>query len=366
MQNQKKITFLISTLGGGGAEGVCVNVANKLAEIGWKVDLIVLHLNNATYLNRVSDKVNLIVLGADHARMALLPLLKHVYNNSNQQYLVFNYELTILLVLIRGLFGFKIYITARNINNFTKANKLGRLSIYHRFIRFLIKTLYARADHFINQCVSMEQDLLENFPKLKGKTSVIYNPVSNSIEEYVRNTEQLGVAKKDYFLCVGRLEEQKAFHIAIQSFAYFSSDNPDYRLKIIGEGSLKERLVVCAEELGVASKIDFEGFQKDVIPYYLEAQATLLTSLYEGFPNTLVESITLGTPVIAVNCSSGPSEIIVPFKNGILLGENDKLGEVLRSFSNHKFDISVVKSTANKYSSGVVIQQYSERLSHNQ
>ena len=44
-----------------------------------------------------------------------------------------------------------------------------------------------------------------------------------------------------------------------------------------------------------------------MIPYYLHAKATLLTSLYEGYPNVLIESITLKTPVVAFDCPSGPS-----------------------------------------------------------
>jgi len=65
--------------------------------------------------------------------------------------------------------------------------------------------------------------------------------------------------------------------------------------------------------------VGFEGFKKDMIPYYLSAKATVLTPLYEGFPNVLVESITLGTPAIAFNCPSRPSEIIVDGINGFLV-----------------------------------------------
>ena len=59
--SNKKITILISSLSGGGAEGVSVNVANSFARDGWTVDLVVLHLKNASYLDRVSEKVNLVV-----------------------------------------------------------------------------------------------------------------------------------------------------------------------------------------------------------------------------------------------------------------------------------------------------------------
>lgn len=82
-------------------------------------------------------------------------------------------------------------------------------------------------------------------------------------------------------------------------------------------GGLEAELKEYAKALGIADKVDFEGFREDIIPYFLNARATLLPSLYEGFPNVLVESITLGTPVIAFDCQSGPSEI-VQNKNGLL------------------------------------------------
>ena len=58
-------------------------------------------------------------------------------------------------------------------------------------------------------------------------------------------------------------------------------------------------------------------------PYYSNAKATLLTSLYEGFPNVLIESISLGTPIISFDCKSGPSEIVIDGENGYLINFKD-------------------------------------------
>jgi glycosyltransferase involved in cell wall biosynthesis len=60
--------------------------------------------------------------------------------------------------------------------------------------------------------------------------------------------------------------------------------------------------------------------------YYRRAKATLLTSFFEGFPNVLVESIALGTPVISFDCPSGPADIIIPGVNGILVPNQDIQG----------------------------------------
>ena len=63
-------------------------------------------------------------------------------------------------------------------------------------------------------------------------------------------------------LCVGRLEKQKAFHLAIKAFAGISEEFPNLRLKIVGMGILENDLKQEASKLNILNKIDFEGFQK--------------------------------------------------------------------------------------------------------
>ena len=321
----KKITILISSLSGGGAEGVSVSIANSFAEDGWKVDLVVLHLKNATYLDRVSRKVNLIVLNVNNARYSTFPLLKYILKNKPDIIFVFNYELAVLLVILRTLWRFKTKIIARNMNTFSRVSRISKeKNLWIRVVvRFLIDKFYFKADHIVNQSHAMREDLIALNPELTKNSSVIYNPVAKHIEEFANLNDLYNVKKDNYILCVGRLEKQKAFHYAIEGFAGIAKKFPNLRLKIVGKGSLEKELKQNAINLGVAEKVDFEGFQKNMIPYYLYAKATLLTSLYEGYPNVLIESITLKTPVVAFDCPSGPSEIIKNKINGFLVKYQD-------------------------------------------
>lgn len=314
-----KISFLINSLAGGGAEGVCVNLANTLADAGWQLDLVVMHMNNATYLDRLSENINLVDLKTGNARFSFGALKRYIKLNRVERLLVFNYELAVLLVLIRkfSFLNFKIY--ARNINTLSQKKNISRSRWRNSVVLPMINRFYSQADHIINQCRAMEQDLLDVFPQLNGKTSVIYNPVNKIIENAAKNIDFSKVEKQNYLLCVGRLEEQKAFHYAIKAFARLNIVYPDLRLKIVGQGRLETQLKDEAIRLRVIDKVDFEGFQKEIIPYYLHAKATILTSLFEGFPNVLVESIVLGTPVVSFDCKSGPAEIIESGVNGILV-----------------------------------------------
>lgn len=357
----RRITLLISTLGGGGAEGVCISVANGLADNGWQVDLVILHSNNADYLSRVNDKVNLVVLGVNNARYAPLPLLRYIRQNKPDQLLVFNYELAVLVVMLRILFRFNTKIIARNINTFTK-NTVQQQGYWLRYIvKPLIDYFYGRCDHVINQCQAMRDDLVAVFPHLANKTSVIYNPVAKHVESYAKKHDLTQIEKQDYLLCVGRLEKQKAFHYAIESFSRIAQEFPTLRLKIVGQGSLEQSLKQCAIDFSVADRVDFEGFQSDMIPYYLHAKATVLTSLYEGFPNVLIESITLGTPVIAFDCPSGPNEIIQDGVNGYLVeyGSVADLAIACRKLLVGHINSKSIKQTASPYFIKTVIKNYS-------
>ena len=114
--NKKKIVFLSSSFVGGGAEAVCINIANNLAANEWEVDLIVLNLKKEVYLNRISDKVNIVVLNTNKARSSFFPLIKYILKNKPKIILVFNYELTVILTILKFVFRLNLKIITRNIN----------------------------------------------------------------------------------------------------------------------------------------------------------------------------------------------------------------------------------------------------------
>ena len=366
MLEEKKITFLISSLAGGGAQGVCVNLANFLAEKGWNITLVVLHLNNSVHHASLSNLVTLKVLNVAHARGSFLPLYNYLKQEKTRRILVFNYELTIILVFIRYFSGLQIKIFARNINNFSNKMRSPETFWLKYLVNPLIRRGYCKIDHIINQCSDMEKDLLSVYPQLKGRTSVIFNPVNRLVERVGRG--EVTHVKNDglkYFLCVGRLEKQKAFHNAINAFAKVAPLLTSFKLKIVGQGSLQQELKELVENLGLQNRVDFEGFHRDIIPFFQGATATLLTSNYEGFPNVLVESITLGTPVISFDCPSGPSEIVQNGINGYLIphGDVDAFACALEKSIETKWDSLVVKKTAEEFSMGNVGEQYASLLS---
>ena len=349
----KRVTFIISSLSGGGAEGICINIANSLASNGWQVDLVVLNLNNEVYLDRISNKINLVVLDVNHTRYSFVPLLKYLYKNKIRLCLVFNHELAVTLVILRILFRLDVKIISRNISVLSiKIEQFRKKNIWERYVvRPLVTYFYQKIDHVVNQCHSMRDDLIKVYPQLHNNSSVIFNPISTHFEDYIKKNNLTNIEKKNYLLCVGRLEEVKAFHYAIEGFAGIAKKFPNLRLKIVGKGSLENDLRQKAIDHNVEARVDFVGFQKDVIQYYLYAKATILTSLYEGYPNVLLESLAMNTPVIAFNCPGGTNEIIQDGLNGHLVKYQDvddlkkKLSTLLlNNYNNYDLKNSIKKN----------------------
>ena len=364
--NRGKIVFLISSLGGGGAERVCVNIANSLAEKGYNIELVVLNLNNEIYLKYLSKNVKIIELKINHVRYSALPLLEYIFKNKPNKILAFNYELSVMLVILRFLFRFKFKILSRNVNTFSlKIEHLDQANLWNKFIvKNLIKFFFSKVDHVVNQCHAMRSDLISIYPQLHHNSSVIYNPISNHMLDEVSSHDLNKIKKKDYLLCVGRLEKQKAFHYAIKAFAEIANEFPKLRLKILGQGSLEQELKQKVIDFGVGDRVDFEGFKKNISSYYLYARATILTSLYEGFPNTLVESIALGTPVVSFDCPSGPSEIIKDGVNGYLVNYKDSvdLKSKLSRIIENKFSINKMINSIEKFRLYKISKSYDEIL----
>ncbi|GAA4412930.1 hypothetical protein GCM10011450_24280 [Advenella faeciporci] len=319
LTKKNKVTFFVSTISNGGAEAVCVNIANGLAERGLQVDLLVLHTNEKNYIDKLSHKVNLIDLKAQRTRYAAPALLFYLLKYKPKILLVFKYELIDLIIILKKIFRLNIKVIGRNISIFSENNKLKKSIIQQIFIKRIFGIPMEKLDCIINQSYEMEKDLLTSLPSLKERSVVIHNPVASYIEQFAKQNDLDKSSNISYILCIGRLEEVKAFHLAIEAFSIIANNYKNLRLKFVGEGSLKFQLKQKAEQLGLKNRIDFEGFQTDVIPYYRHANLTLLTSKYEGFPNVLIESIVLGTPVVSVDCPSGPREILDYGKYGKLV-----------------------------------------------
>lgn len=134
-------------------------------------------------------------------------------------------------------------------------------------------------------------------------------------------------------LTVGRLVSQKAHDILLDAFVGVVSQNPDWRLTIIGDGTLSDKLQCQAERLGIAECVTWLANVRDPFKYYKRADIFVLVSRYEGIPNALLEAMSCGLPVIVSDASPGPLEyvehettgLVVPVNNATALEESINL-----------------------------------------
>ena len=126
--------------------------------------------------------------------------------------------------------------------------------------------------------------------------------------------------KEDYILFFGRLDDDvKNISLLLEGYSKSNLPSHHIKLKILGEGKDLEMLKMKSETLNIASHVEFLGYNPNPSSIVKSALFTVLTSRYEGFPRSIIESLSLGTPVISVDCKSGPNEIIKTDFNGILV-----------------------------------------------
>ena len=163
------------------------------------------------------------------------------------------------------------------------------------------------------------------------------------------------------FLMVGRLVPQKSYFVALRIFAKSLLSNPDYRLIILGVGPLLDDLKNYSIELQIFDKVDFCGFKENVIDYMYTSNALLLTSKWEGFGNIIVESLSVGTPVLAINCIGGPKEIITSDILGYLADNEEDFLIKLNSrenFQRSKKEKELMIKLMSKFTIQHIIKKY--------
>jgi glycosyltransferase involved in cell wall biosynthesis len=128
----------------------------------------------------------------------------------------------------------------------------------------------------------------------------------------------------NYFLFLGRFDDAvKNFRLMIDAFAASGVYENGYKLVFLGDGPDENMIRQYASEAHIKDAVLIFPFVSNPSEIIKKARAIVLTSRFEGFPMSLVESLMLGTPVIAVDCASGPSEIIKNRVNGLLVPNNN-------------------------------------------
>ena len=160
-------------------------------------------------------------------------------------------------------------------------------------------------------------------------------------------------------LGVGRLVPQKNFSLLLEAFSLVAARRPA-RLVLLGEGPLREQLLMQIERLGLGQCATILPVDPNPWPYMKGARAVVLSSLYEGFGNVLVEAMAVGTPVVSVNCPDGPAEILGNGRWGRLvpLGDAPALAAAIAATLDNPGDVEEGRARAMAFSAQTIASRY--------
>ena len=301
---KQRVLFVINSLEGGGAERVFAVVLDHIAPYLHDVQIEIALLDDRP--SRFEIHAPFVI---HHLRGSggLLDSTKRLYRLLAQfrpdVVVSFLTRANYLTAAFARRLGYKAIISERSDTN---GRLGGGLAGYLK--KALVRRLYPRAAYVIAVAEGIKDSLIREYGVARDAARVIYNPYDMSALRH-RAQENCDLGDGPFILTVGRLVRAKRFDLLIRAYArgQFNQD-----LVIAGEGPELANLQALALELGVAGRVLLVGFVAN--PYALMARASLfvLSSEREGFPNALVESMCLGTPVVATHCNHGPLEILDP------------------------------------------------------
>ena len=128
-----------------------------------------------------------------------------------------------------------------------------------------------------------------------------------------------------------------------------------FKLTVLGKGKLKNRLENFCGNNKLKTNIKFLGYKKNIFPYLKNSDCLILSSLYEGLPNVILEAISMKKLVISSDCPSGPSEILLKGRAGYLFkpkNYKELASKIYFSYKNKKISrkkIELASKTLKKY-----------------
>ncbi len=349
--------FIVPTLRGGGAERVIVTLLRHLDPARFRMVLGVVDASQAVYRGDVPDHVGFVDLGCARMRHATWKVLRLIWRVRPD--LVFstlaNLNLTVAALrpaMPRGtaLIGREGTIVSEGIRSFR------RRSLWFAGYR----VFYPRFDAVVCQSRYMRDDLVEHHGMPREKTVVINNPID--LERIARGLPaqrrpRRAVGGPLRLVAAGRFGPEKGYDLLLEAIALVPE--LEISLSILGDGLLVPEVKRRAAELGLAHAVALVGFQPNPIPYFADADAFVLSSRYEGFPNVVLEALACDIGVIATPALGGTPEILEGLAGCELASEISApaLAAAIRAWASRPFR-GIAPAVLDRYRGSEIAEQY--------
>ena len=202
---------------------------------------------------------------------------------------------------------------------------------------------------------SVGRDLVSAFSVTPARLETIYNPFDI---EAIRAgaASPCEMAGQDYLIHVGRFHQTKRHDRLLRAYAKSAIQAP---LVLLGQGNPEReaQLRQLADQLNIAERVIFKGFQTNPLPWIRHARLLVLSSDSEGFGNVLVEALLLDTPAVSTRCPGGPAEILTgELARGLSDMNDESLAQTLQDI--YAAPPSIDRATLQRYSAEKVCEQY--------
>lgn len=353
--------FLHHASGYGGITPWLVNLANGFVEKGAKVDILV-NAKQETPLDYppLDDEIRTINQGY-HKVEAFKVLLNYLKSEQPTVLLTAGHRYNAMGAWARRLYkgNTKIFLSMHE--NISAGSK--NMSWLKKNLRFSgVRQLFPATDGVISVSQGVADDLIKiGLPERCSR--VIYNPIVNHslVEQSLAAVEHPWLQEKTQpvLIGVGRLEKQKDYPTLLRALAIINRSRP-CRLIILGEGRERNALSSLADELGIQQQLDMPGHTPNPFSYMRTSDLFVLSSAWEGFGNVLAEAMAVGTPVVATDCPSGPSEILNDGEFGplVTMKEPEALASAICNTLDHPLPAATLEARGHLFNVQFAVDQY--------
>ena len=312
-----KIMLVCSTLGGGGAEKVAVNLANSFALKGHDVSVFARSSDDGYWL---CPLVNVFHPSRNDFLSRIFQLKNILKVNDYDIILSFTDVSNIDAWIASCLSRFNGTRVCTIHNDLKVRDSNIQWTLRKKAVSFLHR--YACA--FSSRTIVVSESAMDSFSNYykvdPGRLTCIYNPVIDDNAAVVPTKNAKIVNNQIRLVAVGRLTEQKNYPMMLDVIDILNREQKeDYYLDIYGKGPLLEELIEYARYKKILDLVKFRGFSSDLDTVLGSYDLFILTSDWEGFGNVLVEAMVSGLPVISTACPSGPEEVLKMGRFGTLV-----------------------------------------------
>lgn len=351
--DRRRIAIFLSTSGHSGVDRAMKHLIPALAARGYAVDLLKVR-GHGPNLAEVPSGVRVIDTGAGTTYLALFALVRYLRRERPAVLLADKDKVNRTALLARWLAG------ARATRLVLSSGTTISVDLQHRgaFERWLQRTSMGRLYGYADQVIVTCADVADDMARYTGLARERIHPVESPVVPASLFSARPPSPEHPWFVPggppvivgVGELSARKDFETLIRAFARLRAQRP-CRLVIVGRGKRLDTLRALAESLGVAADVDFPGFRTDVYAFMAHAAAFAMTSRWEGLGFVLIEALACGTPSVAVNCPSGPREILQDGRYGPLvpIGDDHALADALARLLDRRLPSETLQQAARPY-----------------